>query len=207
MFAATNQSKFVPIAGGAMAATFGLFYLMQGLVASNDLDFQETPRKQFRDFTIEKITELKAREIERVTPPPEVEPQPEITVDRSASLEGVNVTVGRAPKPEIVTPGKTKLALGLSDGERLPLVRVQPVYPRRALEQGVEGWVILEFTVSEMGDVENAVVVDANPKGWFDRSALAAIKKYKYKPTVVDGQARATPGVQFRMVFEMAENG
>jgi len=205
MFATNNQSKLVPISGGAMAATFGLFYLMQGLVASEDMEYRE-PRPPWRlQVNIGDIEVEPARQIERVTPPPEPEPAPEMEIDRSSSLDGISFEIGSAPIPQVQSVG-TKLDLGMSDGERLPLVRVQPIYPRRALEQGVEGWVILQFTVTEAGTVEDAVVVDAEPKNFFDRSALNAIKKYKYKPTVVDGQARATPGVQFRMVFELTEN-
>ncbi|SDD81676.1 energy transducer TonB [Kordiimonas lacus] len=203
MFATTNQTKLVPISGVAMAATFGLFYLMQSLVASDDLDFAE-PRPPIRlDVNIGDIEVRPAREIERVTPPPEPEPQPEVEVDRSASFDGFNFEVGPAPKPYINSTGTT-FKLGVSDGERIPIVRVNPTYPRRALIDGVEGWVILDFTVSEMGTVENAVVIDANPKGYFERAALKAIQKFKYKPTVVDGQPRASRG-QFRMTFELTQ--
>ncbi len=206
MFATTNQSKFVPISGGAIAATFGLFYLMQSLVASDDMEFRESTAPVRLNFVIEQIKEIETRQIDRITPPPEPEPEPIVEVDRSASFKGTPFNIGPSPIPQVKSSGDVKLDLGMSDGERLPLVRVQPIYPRRALEQGVEGWVILEFTVSEMGTVENPGVIDAEPKNVFDRSALNAIKKYKYKPTVVDGKARATPGVQFRMVFELTEN-
>ncbi|WP_286830273.1 MULTISPECIES: energy transducer TonB [Kordiimonas] len=205
MFATTNQTKLVPISGAAMAATFGLFYLMQSLVASDDLEFQ-TPTTVFRpDFVIEKIKKIEAREVDRIPPPPEVQPEPEMKFEKSALPDGINITPGEIPVPTDIGADSLLKLDGLSDGERIPIVRVQPIYPRRALEHGVEGWVVLEFTVTKQGTVENAVVIDAEPKGYFERSALAAIQKYKYKPTVVDGQARESKG-QYRMTFELTEN-
>ncbi len=106
------------------------------------------------------------------------------------------------------------VALADSDKEYLPIVKVQPVYPRRALMRGVTGWVVLEFTVNEMGAVENPVVVENcgwtqkgtcenSPNDVFDSSAKKAALKFKYIPKVVDGQAVSTPGVRNTLTFEL----
>jgi protein TonB len=76
-----------------------------------------------------------------------------------------------------------------SDSDSVPLVRVPPQYPIRAAERGIEGWVVLRFTITATGTVENPVVLDANPKRIFDRSAIRALKKWKYRPRIVDGVA------------------
>ena len=39
------------------------------------------------------------------------------------------------------------VGFGVSDGEYLPIVKVAPVYPARALRMGIEGYCIVEFTV------------------------------------------------------------
>jgi protein TonB len=49
--------------------------------------------------------------------------------------------------------------------------------------------VVLRFTITATGTVENPVVLDANPKRIFDRSAIRALKKWKYRPRIVDGVA------------------
>jgi protein TonB len=93
------------------------------------------------------------------------------------------------------------LALESGDGEYLPIVKVSPVYPRRALQRGIQGYVIVEFTVNEIGAVVNPVVVEAEPQGIFEQAAMDAAKKFKYKPRVVNGEPTSVAGVQNRISF------
>jgi TonB family protein len=77
-----------------------------------------------------------------------------------------------------------------------------PTYPVRARESGTEGWVELEFTVTTDGNTQNAVVRAAEPAGVFDRSALEAVKRWRYEPRVVNGNAveqRVEALLQFRL--------
>src|SRR5262249_14426039 len=87
--------------------------------------------------------------------------------------------------------------------EAVPLVRVSPLYPPRAQSRGVEGWVQLQFTITPQGTTKDIEVVDANPKGYFERAAKDAVKKYKYKPRIVDGVAVDWPGVQLVISFKL----
>ena len=72
--------------------------------------------------------------------------------------------------------------------------------------RGIEGWVLLAFTVDELGRVVDPRVVDAQPQSKFKKAALNAITRFKFKPQVVDGTAIAVPGVQQRIVFQLAES-
>lgn len=202
----TTSLRAFPIMGGAAFTTFGLFLLMQGLVAKDMMSFPEE-RPVFNPNIVLNIPEApEVRQVERVQEPLEVI-EPPVTDDRRRLIDDDNITgfpVGPviAPKPAFDDIGFTP---GYMDGERLPLVRVQPQYPRSALERGVEGSVVVEFTVREDGTVADAHVIEAEPKGTFDRAALAAIQKFKYKPTVVDGIPRASNGIRYRFVFELTE--
>ncbi len=71
----------------------------------------------------------------------------------------------------------------------MPIVRIEPQYPREALLKGIEGWVRLRFIIREDGTVDKPQVVDANPKRLFNRAAMRAILRWKFKPRIVDGQA------------------
>lgn len=95
------------------------------------------------------------------------------------------------------------LALDSSDGEYLPIVKVAPVYPRRALSRGIEGYVIVEFTVTKQGTVRDAKVVRAEPESLFDQAAIDAALKFKYKPRVIDGEAVEVAGVQNKISFQI----
>lgn len=93
----------------------------------------------------------------------------------------------------------------LSDSDVLPLVRVEPIYPRRANERGIEGWVHLRFTITTAGTVRDPIVVDADPPNIFDRAATRAVLKWKYKPKMVDGKPVEQSGVEVVMTFELEE--
>jgi TonB family protein len=93
---------------------------------------------------------------------------------------------------------------GAAESSYEPIVRVPPAYPARALSRGLEGHVDLEFTVTAAGTVAEPKVV-ASTSSVFDRAAVQAVLKYKYKPRVVDGKAVETPGVRTRVVFEIDE--
>jgi TonB family protein len=74
--------------------------------------------------------------------------------------------------------------------------RVEPDYPRRAIRDRIEGWVILEFTVNERGMVENVSVAEASHRRIFDREAQAAIEQWRFEPRIVNGQPEPFPARQ-----------
>lgn len=80
--------------------------------------------------------------------------------------------------------------------------RVNPNYPARALRQQISGWVDLEFTITEFGDVTDVRVVDADPKRIFDRDAIRAVQAWKFRPKIENGNAVATTARQ-RLEFSL----
>jgi protein TonB len=108
-------------------------------------------------------------------------------------------------KPESDDGGKASGGGGGngSGGRNLVVLhRVPPRYPSRAEARGIEGWVRLEITVSPTGTVSKARVVDASPKGVFDRAALEAIRQWRFKPAFREGRAveqQADQTVRFRL--------
>jgi len=95
------------------------------------------------------------------------------------------------------------LSLGGSDRDVTPLVRVNPEYPPGAQSRGIEGWVVIQFTISAAGSVKDAKVVDAQPKGVFDDAALTAVSHWKYNPMVEEGVAVERRGVQVKLTFQL----
>ena len=74
---------------------------------------------------------------------------------------------------------------------------------RTARERGIEGWVQVQFTITPAGTVADQKVVDADPKGLFERAALDAIGRWKYNPKVVDGRAMERRGVMVVLTFKL----
>jgi len=104
--------------------------------------------------------------------------------------------------PTFDTSGMGQISVG-SDRDVIPLVRINPEYPSRARSRGIEGWVQVEFAITPAGTVADAKVVDADPKGLFERAALDAISRWKYNPKVVDGRAMERRGVQVVLTFKL----
>lgn len=131
--------------------------------------------------------------------PPEVPPQDTDSVDPNAPT--VNI-----PAPEVAStvdiggPG----GMNIAEGDYLPIVRVAPVYPARALSRGIEGYVDLSFTVTTTGTVRDPVVMFST-SSLFDRAAIRAVLKFKYKPRVVDGVPVDVPNVKTRITFQIEE--
>jgi periplasmic protein TonB len=65
---------------------------------------------------------------------------------------------------------------------------VAPVYPERALERRVEGWVDVEFTVAPDGTVQAVGVVEASHENYFRREAVAAVQQWTFEPRVFMGR-------------------
>ena len=184
-----------------LITTTGLFYIMQGLIANDQAAFDETKRPM-------KLIYLS--DIEEVlidVPPPKVEPPPKpeippVDVRNLPELTGGD-PIFEDPTPVIVDDPDFELA-GLVDGTYLPIVKVTPQYPRRALARGIEGYVLLEFTVTKTGAVENPVVVESEPSGVFDAAAIKAALRFKYKPKVVDGCAVSVGGINNLISFSIS---
>jgi len=94
----------------------------------------------------------------------------------------------------------------LSENEKnsdvITLVRINPGYPEEALYQGIAGWVELEFTITEKGTVKDIVVVHASHERLFRKEAKRALKRWKFKPRVIDGKPvarRASQTIDFSM--------
>lgn len=193
----------------SFAIVFALFWLMQYLIATADRSLDEGGVGQVVDFVRIKPEE----NIERKKPKPEKPPQPAQPPPEPPppSMDDINpetqaMAVSGAPIQTNINLDASGFGLAPSDGEYLPIVKVEPIYPRRALSRGIEGYVIVEFTVTKLGTTKDIRIVEGQPPGMFDSAALQAAAKFKYKPRVVDGQPIEVPGVRNKITFEIEDN-
>lgn len=93
---------------------------------------------------------------------------------------------------------------GAAGGAAVPLVRIEPRYPPKALREGKEGWVRLRFTIAADGTTKDIEVLDAKPRRLFEAEAKRALARWKYQPRIVDGRAVEQSGelVQLDFVLE-----
>jgi TonB family protein len=88
----------------------------------------------------------------------------------------------------------------VSDGEYLPIVKVAPVYPSAARARGLEGYVVVSYTVTANGSTADVSVVESS-NDIFESAAVESALKYKYKPRVIDGTPVPVAGVTTRIEF------
>ena len=187
----------------AALITFGLFFGMQWLIATGDIEL-EGPGKRIRVEMGQVRAIEDVRQIERKPDIPEaVEAAPDMSIDMSASVDNVGggVEIGTTAM-EVAPISSGGGGFSATDGEYLPIVRVNPQYPARAAENGVEGYVLVMFTVTSEGTTDAVTVVESSHK-MFERSAVKAAQKYRYKPRVVDGEPIAVTGVRVRIEFTL----
>lgn len=186
----------------AIFVTLGLFFLMQTLIESSakGLPDDQAGRK-IELVKVERDQEVQRKE--RVERPPEQVKPPELDMP-DVRTNAPNQTVFNFDLPRgTQTIQGSGIATG--DGEYLPIVKVNPIYPRRAQEQGIEGYVMVEYTVTTIGTTRDVVVIEAEPRGYFERAAIKAAEKYKYKPRVINGEAVEVPGVRTIIYFNFGE--
>lgn len=67
-----------------------------------------------------------------------------------------------------------------------------PNYPPAALRSQQSGWVVVSFSIAADGHTDDIHVVDSQPRRVFDRAAMDAVQRYRFKPAMKDGVAVST---------------
>lgn len=191
---------------GAVVA-FTLFVVMAKLIENTNRPAEEVPPTPVIDIVMDDVEE-DTNTRNRVPPPPPPPPQqpPKMQPTEPEEIEpdanGFSLNV-----PGIDTGGMNVSLGGVGamrrDGEATPIVRIEPKYPVQAARDGKEGWVRLSFTINEVGGVEDVDVIEADPRRVFDREAKRALRKWKYKPKIVDGKPVKQPGMRVQLDFTL----
>jgi protein TonB len=194
MFLSALLGTFVAIA---------LFLMMSGMISGAGGANERRNSMLNLDFIRLNLDEIE--NIRRRLPPPELEKTAQVPELAQPELESGEIP--SQPMPEIEMPDidisgvrvgsaiemgrfSTAMLMGryTEDGDIVPILRVEPIYPTIAMMRKIGGWVDVEYIVMPDGTVAQARVVASQPKGMFEKSALRAINKWKFKPRVVNGQ-------------------
>lgn len=193
--------------------TFSLFLLMAHLV-SQPAKLGESSESRIIDFsrtsTFNEV-QTKTRSLPKAPPKPQEAPKmPKMAVkakvDAPAPQMAMNVpamatslSLGDGP----YLGGATGGGGGTSDRAVMPLVRIEPQYPRKAAMRGIEGYVRVKFDVDETGAVENLEILEAKPPRVFDQATKRAVMKWKYQPKLVDGKPVTRRGLLVELPFKL----
>ena len=201
-----NRNLIRLIIGGLLAIPVagGLFFIMQYLIASADPKIDDSKQRKLADIHMperEIETNVNEQKPDKVDDPEE--PPPDLTtpdIDMDMDMEVINI----APQAQVEISIDSTGGIG-NDGEYLPIVKVAPIYPRRAQTRGISGYCIVEYTVTASGAIRDPVAVDCQPAGVFEKASVKASHKFKYKPRVVDGEPIEVPGVQNKFTYELEQ--
>ena len=200
---------FVGLIFGA-CVTVGLLWVMQHLIASADRTLIEEARVYLVDFVrVEREEVIQRREIKPRKPQTPEQPPPNPPSPQMDSLEAGVETIA-IPAASVNTQIELTgggFSLGVGEGDYLPIVKVAPIYPQRALIRGIEGYCVVEFTVTKLGKVREPRIIESQcTSSLFHRASLQASLKFKYKPRVIDGVAIDVPGVWNKFTFEIIDD-
>jgi protein TonB len=195
----------IPIAALAGAAfTSAMFWLLWSLVTTSfDVsDRAEASRIEFSRMRRDtEVATKRDEKVERERPPPT--PQ---TPRMAFAASGIDNNVASLAPIVDARGAMSRMSMSAgSDRDVIPLVRINPDYPPRALSRGLEGWVQVQFTITATGTVKDAIVVNAQPKNIFDDAALKAIARWRYNPKVDAGVAVERVGVQTIIRFQLEQ--
>ena len=183
----------LPLAAGI---TVALLYGMHLLIKTDFVAPDETPPAPIVDIVMPdtKIV-VEFPPLEKVPEPAQPPAIPE--TNRWQPPTGDSPLIALAPNVvEKITP-----KVGIGGGGLVKQVMIAPEYPRRLLTRGIEGFVDVQYDVTAYGTTENLRVVYSEPEGAFDRAALAAVAKWKFRPQIIDDQPVPTRDLRERVRF------
>ena len=191
-----------------VVVTAALFWFMQYLIETADRDLNEGASGHLVDFVrLKRDESIQRRQLKPKKPPPPEAPPPQPPTPQLDNLDpnAEKIAISAAPvETDIEMSGG--FSLGVGEGDYLPIVKVAPIYPQRALSRSIEGYCVVQYTVTKNGTISDPFVVeDQCTSSLFHRASVQAALKFKYKPRVIDGQAVQVPGVQNKFTFEIQE--
>ena len=191
-----------------LVVTAALFWTMQYLIETADRELNEGGSTNLVDFVrLKRDESIQRRQLKPKKPPPPDAPPPQPPTPQLDNLNpnAEKIAISAAPvETDIEMSGA--FSLGVGEGDYLPIVKVAPIYPQRALSRGIEGYCVVQYTVTKQGTIRDPFVIeDQCTSSLFHRASIQAALKFKYKPRVIDGQAVEVPGVQNTFTYEIEE--
>ena len=199
---------FAGIVSG-LAITAALFWVMQYMIQTTDRQLNEAGSAQLVDFVrLRRDETIHRRELKPRKPPP---PQSPPELPSTPQMDSLNpnvetIAISAAPVETDIQISSAGFSLGVGEGDYLPIVKVAPIYPQRALTRGIEGFCVVEYTVTRQGTIRDPFVVESQcTSSLFHRASLQAALKFKYKPRIIEGEAVEVRGVQNKFTYEITE--
>lgn len=179
----------------SIIVTGSIFAVMNGMVTT-DTDMNKNLGEQtVIDFIrLKQDSESRIKERDKKEPPKPKKPPmpPQQTAQQNTPMKQIAMRMPNI-SPDLSLANKSllgdaQIGMGFGDGDVIPLVRMPAQYPSKAKRRNIEGFVKARLEINELGTVDSVEIIDSKPKGVFERSAIRALYKYKFKPQIIDGK-------------------
>lgn len=195
----------------AIVVGLGLFTLMQWMIAADAIFEKPDPNRTYLNFVrVEQSDEVRTKERQvNEPPPPEAPPETPDLSNQMANLNpnlnmnmpsiGIPINSGDGPFLGALQQGNGMAGF---DTDVIPVVRVPPAYPRGAKQAGIQGQVTMAVTINPDGTVSGVSVLESDPPRLFDQAAMTAMKRWKFRPKIVDGTPvaqKARQTIEFKL--------
>lgn len=181
--------------------TLALFTLMQSLISQEFTAPPDEPAPTIKPVVLADTPTI-TNQYERPEPPAPVEETPQAPELTPQVTEHEYKDPGLTVRNNIL-PRSDELTIGHNNSMLIKQVMVPPVYPRRLLARGIEGFVDVEFSVSAAGATRDIKIVRAEPEGAFEKAAITAVERWRYRPIKVNGEPVASEPIVERIRFSI----
>lgn len=187
---------------GAVAIFANVALLGTGLFLTHHKVVQKQDLQMGGGVALMDLADEKPQEAQQVAEPqpPKDEPQPDVSpddllkdIDLNSELQalgniagGVSINLGGATDNSV----KKDLVFQQYELDQAPraVVKMPPVYPYKAREQGIEGVVEVKILVRDDGSVGDIQIMDSRPKDVFDDAVINAIEKWRFEAGTIGGK-------------------
>lgn len=132
---------------------------------------------------------------------PKEEAEPAVANNLPQSF-GDDTTGGEVGTGTSTTSGESE---GGANSNWEPIEQVKPVMPKEAALKGIEGFVKFRVDINEEGKPENITVVEAENRSVFEQEARKALRKFRYSPRMINGQAVKVVGHTILVEFKLTD--
>jgi len=188
--------------------TVVIFHVMTQLILVDEVETEEES-EELRITINDEVQEVDVRrrdttieDVQQVDPPP---PPPQIERQRAEQpSEGLATVMGAIPDFAAPQLNSNSVNFSVSDRDAQPLVRIEPQYPMRAAERGVEGQCTVQFDVTPDGTPTNIEILQCS-SSLFNSAVTRAVERWRYNPKIVDGVPVARRGVRTQFNFNLGD--
>ncbi|MCY4321664.1 MAG: energy transducer TonB [Bdellovibrionaceae bacterium] len=207
------NKKYIGLSTIALLVSLFIFYFMSILISTGKQPIQKENQNINISFLLDpKIESLELRDRRLPKKPKQEDPPPETPKIKIQQRELQKPEmISQLPQLDLPTDFQSdEKGTGVSsqinkDREVTPIFRIQPIYPRRAALQNIEGFVILQFDITSSGFTDNITVLQSSPPQIFNSSAIQALKKWKYKPKLENGKPVRQTNLKVQLDFRLRD--